>query len=313
MCTNPHWNNRVPANFLQRQCALHCHTGTETHGHRDTQTEYWKALIWLSNSGSVFIPRVNDMCHWTVHYSVLLQPTDREGEERVGRKQTGLKALTGSMCASISTSRQLSHSDHGRFTLRSLKPLPAAALMKKGIYHTQLQWRTTPKKCKACLFVNLYVLVQLRINRVTASGLYRKHCCRLCCRFPAKNASVPRSALLSRSSQGGCHLSYGTQSHIMHTVYTVYEQRNKQTKEKKKEKDRSGNKRAVARTFTTHKTRKRAHAHSLLLPSWARSFSLQQHKSYHAGCQGRERGERGGRETSRKRLLRCNSCIFFSI
>lgn len=154
----------------------------------------------------------------------------------MGRKQTGLKALTGSMCASISTSRQLSHSDHGRFTLRSLKPLPAAALMKKGIYHTQLQWRTTPKKCKACLFVNLYVLVQLRINRVTASGLYRKHCCRLCCRFPAKNASVPRSALLSRSSQGGCHLSYGTQSHIMHTVYTVYEQRNKQTKEKKKRK-----------------------------------------------------------------------------
>lgn len=154
----------------------------------------------------------------------------------MGRKQTGLKALTGSMCASISTSRQLSHSDHGRFTLRSLKPLPAAALMKKGIYHTQLQWRTTPKKCKACLFVNLYVLVQLRINRVTASGLYRKHCCRLRCRFPAKNASVPRSALLSRSSQGGCHLSYGTQSHIMHTVYTVYEQRNKQTKEKKKRK-----------------------------------------------------------------------------
>lgn len=158
----------------------------------------------------------------------------------MGRKQTGLKALTGSMCASISTSRQLSHSDHGRFTLRSLKPLPAAALMKKGIYHTQLQWRTTPKKCKACLFVNLYVLVQLRINRVTASGLYRKHCCRLCCRFPAKNASVPRSALLSRSSQGGCHLSYGTQSHIMHTVYTVYEQRNKQTKEKKKKKTDPG-------------------------------------------------------------------------
>ncbi len=43
---------------------------------------------------------------------------------------------------------------------------------------------------------------------------------------------------LSWSSQGGCHLSYGAQSHIMHTVYTVYEQKNTKTNTHK---ERSGN------------------------------------------------------------------------
>lgn len=68
---------------------------------------------------------------------------------------------------------------------------------------------------------------------MTTDRLYCSLCRDSAAIFQLKNTSVPCSPLLSRSSQGGCHLSYCVQSHVMHKVYTVYEQ--KYTTAKKKD------------------------------------------------------------------------------
>lgn len=82
-----------------------------------------------------FIMSANGVCHWTVHYSVVFQQTD--SNKRVGGKQTRLKALTDSMCAS--NKRNSYHNDFHWLTLQSLKPKLAAILIKMYIYQAQLQ------------------------------------------------------------------------------------------------------------------------------------------------------------------------------
>lgn len=105
--------------------------------------------------------------------------------------------------------------DHN-FTLQSLKLKQRAALRKIYIYQTQLQWRT-PKNTKhvcllmfsRCVIDYKHLLIQLWINRVTAEGALLSTLNRFCCRFSTWSTSVPCSCLLSRPSQGACHLSCG--------------------------------------------------------------------------------------------------------
>lgn len=248
---------------------------TLSHGHRDTQTQRHTDRILKSTHLTLKL-RVSfhSESEWRVPLNSFLlsaPPADRQRQRRKSGKKTdraeGLDRLNV---------RQ-HFNQPAAITQWSWQIYIALIKATAGSYFNErryLSHTTTveddPKKHKACLFVNLHVLVQLRIDRVTALGLYRAHCCRLRCRFPAKKASVPRSALLSRSSQGGCHLSYGAQSHIMHTVYTVYEQRNKQTRKKKK-KDRSGKQTCGGTNIHTAQntqTRPRALTSSSLLSSF---------------------------------------------
>lgn len=190
------------------------------------------------------------------------------------------------------------HSDHGRFTLRSLKPLPTATLMKKGIYHTQLQWRTTPKNTKHVCLLMSSCSCNYGSTEWQRQGFTEHIAADSAVAFQLKTHQS-LAPLFSPGLHRGAAICHMARSHTPCTQCIQY--MNRETNKRKEKKDRTGKKHAVAWTFTQHKTRKHAHVHSLLPPSWARSFLLQQHKSYHAGCQGRERGERGGRETLRKR------------
>ena len=182
--------------------------------------------------------------------------------------------------------------------------------MKEGIYHTQLQWRMTPKNTKhVCLLISTcscnYGSTEWRrwgfTEHIAADSAVAFQLKRHQSLAPLFSPGLHRGAAI-------CHMA---RSHTSCTQCIQYMNRETNKREKKKKKTDPGNKRAVARTFTQHKTRKRAHAHSLLLPSWARSFLLQQHKSYHAGCQGEREGNGEG-----ERHLESDCCgatlVYFS-
>lgn len=86
--------------------------------------------------------------------SVLFQQTDRDSEERAGRKRTRLKALTDSMCASLSTSQQLSPSQIYIVIIKAI----ADSYFNENGYLSNTTRNQGPKKHKACLFVNVFML-----------------------------------------------------------------------------------------------------------------------------------------------------------
>lgn len=135
-------------------------------------------LTWLRHSGSVFIVSANDMYHWAILFSVLLQQTDIDRARRVGREQTRLKALTDSMCASLSTSRKRSQWS-AQIYIAIIKAKADSFFNENG-YLSNTTTIKDPKNTKhvcllmfsCCVIGYKHLLIQLWINRVTAERLY---------------------------------------------------------------------------------------------------------------------------------------------
>ena len=136
-------------NLLYTVTRAQRHTGTETHRQNaekrsfDSQTQgQFSFREWMTCATEQFITQCSS--------SRQTEMENKEWEEnRLGWRPWQAQCVRAFQPAGSY------HSDHGRFTLRSLKPLPTATLMKKGIYHTQLQWRTTPKNTKhVCLLMS---------------------------------------------------------------------------------------------------------------------------------------------------------------
>lgn len=143
---------------------------------------------------------------------------------------------------------------------------------------------------------------------------------RFCCRFSTWNTSVPCSLLLSRSSQGACHLSYGALTHSRtsstHCMRTEKHTNTPIKKKKKKErqKERSWSSSAVAQTFKQSGACKHTPTCTHFFSSqWAHSFLLQEHKSYQACCQWREWERNRGRARNRKwwHGFGCNATLVY--
>lgn len=90
-----------------------------------------------------------------------------------------------------------------------------------------------------CVIGYKHLLIQLWIIRVTAEGLYQVLCTDSAVAFQLETHQSLCSPLLSRSSQGACHLSYGahTQSHTPCTQRVQYMNRENTETHPRKEGD----------------------------------------------------------------------------
>lgn len=143
-----------------------------------------------------------------------------------------------------------------------------------------------------CVIDYKHLLIQLWINRVTAEGALLSTLNRFCCRFSTWNTSVPCSWLLSRPSQGACHLSCGACTSYTRCPQYMSSDAHKHTNIKK----------FLGTSMQWHK---RSHTNSCsrartVSSLWTHSFLLQQHKSYQASCQGNGREKYSGGEWQRK-------------
>lgn len=226
------------------------------------------------------------MCHWTIHYSVHFQQTEKHRDESVGRKQTKLRPWQTRYVQAFQQAISY-HCDHHWFTLRSL--MPKLILFMK--IYGNLSNTTTFKDPKTLSVCEYFHAVWLAINTCSVNygptewqqrGFTENFVQILLSLFNLKHISplLPLFSLGLHRELAICLMSY-TQTH---TVRTAYEPRNTDTHKKKND---LGKKQTVVQIFTQKHaiTHPRACSFSSL---WANLFLLQQHRSYQVCLGGRE-------------------------
>lgn len=236
----------------------------------------------------------------TLHCSALLPALWQREERKRGKENLATSPRQDLSCASSGKANS-HHSDYGRFTLQSLKPKLAAPLIAMDIYQAHSRTQNSTKLAYLFMFSwhaigCKHLLIQLWISRVTAEGaLVTVYV--LLSAFQLEAHQSPCSLHFSRSSQG-CAPSV--------TRRTVTRQQRARRIYGIRSRNCTHKQRGECAAAPTSATSAHSHPHALLAPHpplpRAHSFLLQQHKSYHACCQGRESEEQGrNREDGRRR------------
>lgn len=129
------------------------YTGTHTHTDRAVKHSCITHLTETQGQFSLWKWMTCDIEQFIIRWSFSRQ---NEREERVGRKHTRLKALTDSMCASFSTSPQLSQRS-SQIYIAIIKAKADSYFNDNG-YLSNTTTVKDPKRHKSCLFVNVFML-----------------------------------------------------------------------------------------------------------------------------------------------------------